>query len=187
MRDTCRKLKKDNDKNVYKAQLQRIFTTDQIRSLAIGSKRPRQWSNDTIIKALQLKFSCGERGYEELIRQNIPLPSIRTLQMRLQELKFPSGLSDEIFEFLKIKVSQFQDERDRDCSLVLDEMSITPGKIYDTSTHAFLGNVTLPDHTVTHSLVFMLGGLTSRWKQIVGYYFTGDGFETNYFADSGKS
>jgi len=27
------------------------------------------------------------------------------------------------------------------------------------------------------ALVFMLAGLASRWKQVVGYYFTGDGFD----------
>jgi len=106
-RDALRKIKKENDKNLYKIQLKRIFTNDQIRALLTSSKRARHWSNDTIIKALRLKFACGERGYEELIRQNIPLPNIRTLQMRLQGLEFSSGISDEIFEFLKIKVSQF--------------------------------------------------------------------------------
>lgn len=61
----------------------------------------------------------------------------------------------------------------------MDEMSITPGKKYDTAIHSFLGNVILPNHTdiTTHGSVFMLVGLASRWKQIVGYFFTGDGFD----------
>lgn len=67
-------------------QLKRIFTNDQIRVLLIKSARPRYWSNDTIIKALRLKCVCGEHGYEEIIRQGIPLPSIRTLHNRLQGL-----------------------------------------------------------------------------------------------------
>lgn len=60
----------------------------------------------------------------------------------------------------------------------MDEMRITSGKIYDSATHSYLEKVTLPNHTgiATHGLVFMLGGLMSRWKQIVGYYFTGNGF-----------
>lgn len=96
LRDTFRKLKKNNNTNLYKTKLKRIFTNDQIGALLSNSNRPRYWSNDTIIKALRLKFACGERGYEELIKQNIPLPSIRTLQMRLQGLKFSSEISDEI-------------------------------------------------------------------------------------------
>ena len=147
--------------------------------LYLETNRPQEWCNETIMKALKLKFACGERGYEELRRQNITLPRIRTLQMRLQGLQFSSGISDDIFEFLKMKVSQFEDERDKECSLVMDEMSITPRNVYDTSTHSFLGSVTLPDHvgTATHALVFMLVGIASRWKQIIGYYFTGDGFK----------
>lgn len=82
----------------------------------------------------------------------------------------------EIFEFLKIKVSQFEKEIDRDCSLILDEMSITPGRIYCTSTNPFIGDVTLVNHTgtTTHALVFMLTGTASRWKQTVAYEYTSD-------------
>lgn len=159
-------------------KLKRMFTNDQLRALLTDSIRSRHWDNETIIKALRLKFACGERGYEELRKQNIPLPSIRTLQNRLQGLKFSSGISDEIFEFLKLKIPNFENERDKECSLSMDEMSIVSGTKYDTSTHSFIGHVTLPDHTgtATHALVFMLAGVASRWKQIVGYYFTGDGF-----------
>ncbi|XP_011642678.1 THAP domain-containing protein 5-like [Pogonomyrmex barbatus] len=84
IKDALRKVKKRSDKNLYKIQLKRIFTDDQIHALLTNSKRGRQWSNDTIIKALRLKFACGERGYKELIKQNMPLPNIRTLQMKLQ-------------------------------------------------------------------------------------------------------
>lgn len=107
-RDTIKKLKKENDKNLYRSQLKRIFTNDQIRALLTQSSRPRHWSNDTIIKALRLKFGCGERGYEEIMKQNIPLPTIRTLQNRLQGLQFSSGISDDIFEFLRLKCHSFK-------------------------------------------------------------------------------
>ncbi|XP_025073557.1 THAP domain-containing protein 2-like isoform X2 [Pogonomyrmex barbatus] len=81
MRDAFRKVKRESDKNLYKTQLKRIFTDDQIHALLTNSKRVRHWSNDTIRKALRLKFACGERGYKELIKQNIPLPSIQMLQV----------------------------------------------------------------------------------------------------------
>ena len=40
---------------------------------------------------------------------------------------------------------------------------------YDPSGGQVLGNVTLLGHSgsATHGLVFMLGGVTSRWKQTV--------------------
>jgi len=45
----------------------------------------------------------------------------------IQELQF-SSKSNEIFEFLKIKISQFQDERNKECSLVMDKMRIAEEK-----------------------------------------------------------
>lgn len=79
---------------------------------------------------------------------------------------------------MKITISRFEKEIDKHCTLVLDEMSITPGSFYDSSTNTIFGNVTLPDHDesliATHSLVFMLAGIASRWKQAVAYYFTGN-------------
>ena len=47
---------------------------------------------------------------------------------------------------------------------------------YDPSSGQLLGNVSLEGHSgvATHALVIMLGGVTSRWKQTVAYYFTGN-------------
>jgi len=59
--------------------------------------------------------------------------------------------------------------------LALDEMFITEGITYDVGPKTFIGDVTLPQHQgiATHGLVFMLGGVSSRWKQTFAYYFTG--------------
>jgi hypothetical protein len=44
------------------------------------------------------------------------------------------------------------------------------------SSGQVIGYVTLPGHSgsATHALVFMLGRITSRWKQTVAYYYTGN-------------
>ena len=120
------------------------------------------------------------------MRQNLPYPCIRTLTKKLENFKFSSGIiSNEVYEFLKIKIRQFDKDIYKDCMLVLDEMSITPGSFYDTSTNSFIGNVTLSDHdetkTATHALVFMLAGLGARWKQVVRYDFTGDSVNGIHF------
>lgn len=49
---------------------------------------------------------------------------------------------------------------ERDCVLLLDEMSITPRVEFNMSTGSMLGEVTLPGHRgrATHALVFMLSG-----------------------------
>ena len=55
-------------------------------------------------------------------------------------------------------------------------MAITPCIEYDWSISEISGNATLPGHSgpATHGLVFMLGGLSSRWKQVVAYFLTGN-------------
>ncbi|XP_071636282.1 uncharacterized protein [Temnothorax longispinosus] len=165
--------------NLYPKILQNLLNSDQINLLCRKYKKIPKWSDKTLVKAYQLKFACGYSGYQELLRHGFPLPSIRTLRKKLENWKFQSGKSDEIFEFLNIKVSQFQNDIDRDCLIVLDEVRITPSKIYDSSTNTYVGYVTLPNHDsteiATHGLVFMIVGIAKRWKQVITYFYTGKG------------
>ena len=69
-----------------------------------GESKGNKWSDETVKTALGLRFSCGTSGYENLLALNFPYPSVRTLQRRLQNLKFESGLLHEVFELLKFKV-----------------------------------------------------------------------------------
>ncbi|KMQ87961.1 thap domain-containing protein 4, partial [Lasius niger] len=127
-----RQLKSKNRIHVEKSLLKsseilhKVFNNDQIKWLQhdSSSKRLHKWSEQTIKKALRIKVSCSESGYRELMKQNIPLPSSRTLRRRLETIKFEPGICDDIFEALKEKVEQFEDDRQRDCMLALDEMGI---------------------------------------------------------------
>lgn len=102
-----------------------------------GSRKFVKWSNATIKKALKLKFACGNNGYDEILKQKIPLPSLRTLRRRLQNLKFDSGILYEVFNFLKIKVDTFSSPHEKDCVIVLDEMAISPANVFDTSLNKY--------------------------------------------------
>ncbi|XP_077272171.1 uncharacterized protein LOC143902863 [Temnothorax americanus] len=143
LRNTNKKLKNMINNNKYRQMLKEMLTNDQIRTL-FTKKRIKNWSNETIQRALKLQFTCGTTGYEELILQGMPLPSLRTLRRKLENLKFESGISNEMFDFLKLKASRLQDN-DKECGLVMDEMSITPKNIYDSSTKTMLGNITYPN------------------------------------------
>lgn len=46
-----------------------LFNEDQIRVLSGASHRGKPWSNETITKALYLRFSCGSSGNERLLNQ----------------------------------------------------------------------------------------------------------------------
>ncbi|XP_067215269.1 uncharacterized protein [Linepithema humile] len=95
-----KKLKKSLNKtvverNILKRKLQKrnarfnqIFNEDQRDFITRNTQRGALWSAETITKALRLYAACGQKGYEEVRRQNLPYPSIRTLQNRIQGLKF---------------------------------------------------------------------------------------------------
>ena len=61
-----------------------IFNDDQWKALSSKSMRGYYWSDETVTKALQLRFACGSSGYDMLISQGFPLPNNRTLQRRMQ-------------------------------------------------------------------------------------------------------
>ena len=99
LRNTVQILKDKINNNKYKKALTSVFTEDQIKALLTKNQSVRNWSNETIKRALQLKFVCGANGYEEIIRQGIPLSSLRTLRRRLEYCKFTPGISDQMLHF----------------------------------------------------------------------------------------
>lgn len=134
----------DENCNLMK-NIRKILNTDQIKVLHKKSARGCKWSDDTIRKALRLKLSCGSSGYVELLRQGIPLPAERTLRIKCENLEFQPGICKQVFDMLKQQVQQFTDDRERDCMLAVDEMSIAAGEQIDHSTMSYFGLSTLPD------------------------------------------
>lgn len=186
LEEEIKKLKDQVRNSKLNKSLSTLFCEDQIALLQKEYKKIPKWCNKTLIRAYKLRFVCGTSGYEEILRQGYPLPSVRTLTRKLENFNFSVGRPiEDIFEFLKIKVDNFKDDSYKDGMIVLDEMSITPGKFYDPSFDSFIGNVTLPGHDhnqiATKALVFMVAGLSARWKQVVRYDFTSDSVDGKVF------
>ncbi|XP_046401577.1 uncharacterized protein LOC124167641 [Ischnura elegans] len=116
-----------------------FLNTDQILALGKKSRKGHKWSNITVKSALQLRFACGIKGYNCILKLNYPLPSDRTLSRRLEGFKFYPGVQEEIFEFLRIKVD-FMNEKERMCVLLMDEMAIEERVELDRSSKPCLGN-----------------------------------------------
>jgi len=55
-------------------------------SQSVKNKKGSKWSNSSIKTALRLKFPCKSNGYDELLVQNNPLPSLRTILRKLQKI-----------------------------------------------------------------------------------------------------
>jgi len=68
---------------------------------------------------------------------------------------------------LKLKAGSMS-QMERDCVLALDEMAITLSVELHMGTGKLFGNVTLPGHNgrETRACVFMLAGVTTRWKLV---------------------
>ncbi|KAH7978663.1 hypothetical protein HPB49_006327 [Dermacentor silvarum] len=81
------------------------------------------------------------------------------------------------------QVGQMEPE-ERHATLMIDEIRLTPGLSYDASSGTVFGAPTMPlaDGTLpdgcqaTHTVVFMLRGVRTRWKPVAAYHLTGNSF-----------
>jgi len=67
-----------NLKNIIEekdATLRSFLNDDQV---AATKKTPREWSKETIIKGLKLRFAMGVHGYKYLRDTNYPIPAYST-------------------------------------------------------------------------------------------------------------
>ncbi|KAG8232011.1 hypothetical protein J437_LFUL011952 [Ladona fulva] len=166
---------------MLKQSIRSLFNEDQLNALGKTVRRGSTWCDETIQKALKLRLACGTNGYNLLLDSGYPLPSERTHRRRLENINFCPGVLKEIFPSLGRKV-QLMSPLERHAVLMLDEMSIKPALEFDASVGRIIGNSTLKDSQnkeyslTTHALVFMLGGMSTHWKQTVGYHFTGPSF-----------
>ena len=131
-------------KNKIMSSIRRMLNQNQLEALILPSSRGKKWSADILKKSFKLKFACGSARYEELRKQNIPLPSQSTLRAALQKIDFIQGKYDDIMEMLAGKAAHFEDNRQLDCVLSMDEMAITSGKQLDPSTNFYCGMSTFP-------------------------------------------
>lgn len=96
-------------------------------------------------------------------------PASRTLQRRMECVKFEPGVLTAVFDFLKLKVDG-QTDLERECVLSLDEIAITPSM----ELHMLTGKLCQVTQEQQHMVVFMLAGNTTRWKQVVAYHYSGN-------------
>lgn len=123
-------------------------------------------------------------GYEKLIELGFPVPSARTLRWYIEGFSYDSGVLEGMLKILKTKVAILC-HSERECCFTGDEMKITAKLEYDASSDTFEGETTYHSQKglAEHVLVFMLSGLITKWKQTIGYYFTGEGTDGTCLKD----
>ena len=168
--------------------LTKFLNEDQVNLLQLQepSKNNKEWSEETIKSALQIRLMVQAKGYEYLrLQKKWPLPSFSTLKSRLQDLHFLPGPNDEILQYLSGVVIEPEVPGSELCWLSWDEAAIEQGVVYDTALKQCLGLVTpelARNEEERNSLakkvvVFGLKGLSGKWKQVISYGFSGQNID----------
>jgi len=73
----------------------------------------------------------------------MPLPSIRTINERLQHIKFLPGILSEVIEILPLKI-QLMESGDEECMLCFDEVALEKHLGFDRNSMTTVGYGTAP-------------------------------------------
>ncbi|XP_052740676.1 transposable element P transposase isoform X2 [Bicyclus anynana] len=137
-----------------------------------GMKKPkgRRFTLEEKILALSL-YKKSPKGYS-LLYKYFTLPSSKAMKRLLSSIKLCPGINPILLK--KIKETVLEKEiPDRLCSLIFDEMSLTPQIFFDKAKDKIEGFATSKSTKFAdHALVFMIKGLKQNFKQPVAYYFT---------------
>ena len=94
-----------------------------------------------------------------------------------------TGWSKLTLEFLK-KKAETSSKEDSLCGIVFDTMSIKEFLHFDKATDSIIGREDFEEHgkslkMANHALVFIVKGLLTNWKMVLGYFFYSGGINTS--------
>ena len=153
-----------------------FLNPDQLLYHPEHGMKGRSWSEKTLKTGIQLKNACGTSGYNLLIEKGYPLPAAKTIQQRVSHIDFDVGVLKEVFPLLKQKINILPEDQ-RICAMYFDEMAITSKMEYDIKSDSIIGSPTISPRKgntpgdASKAIVFMIGGVNQRWKQVVAYHF----------------
>ena len=182
----------------YKS-VSKLWKPDQVKRMENPGSHC-QWSYPTIMEALQCYSMFGSTGYKYFVQVlKFPYPPLRTLQWHLAKIEFqPGPPPEDLLTMLRHKVPTLH-PKERFVSMCCDEMSIQARKEFDLTTQSFVGQPTMPpskkliakrakqgiyqhDFLATHAMNLMIGGITSRFRQLVAYQFTDNSVDVKEYA-----
>jgi len=148
------------------------FLKTQIK-MGLVSKQGRRWTVDEKMFAMSIFYQS--RKCYKLLRKIFCLPSERTLQRTLQNCSLYPGFSKQFFHALKTKM-QKASEKAKDCVLMFDEMALKRKLVYNRERDCIegfeeFGILGTTQCVADHVLVFMMRGISVKWKQPLAYFF----------------
>ena len=150
------------------------FIRSQIKVNQLKKREGMRWSLKDKMFALSV-FYHSRKAYR-ILGKLFTLPSKSTLTKLLKSTNIDTGFHESVFEALRNKV-QSMSEDDRQCVLIFDEMSIKSGLSYERSHDQIegledLGSIGKTKNMANSAIVFMIRGLSNKWKQCIGYFLS---------------
>ena len=134
-----------------------------------------RWSSKFKAVSLSLYHFCPK--CYRLLKKVFLLPSTATLKRVLRSIYIYPGFNQNLLGMFKEKVKGMTDS-DKQCSIILDEMSIKSNLTYHRHRDSVEGLEDLEpifgetEYVGSSALVFMARGLNGTWKQPIGYFVT---------------
>ena len=171
-----------NGQNLEATPHMKFFWQEQLKLLQSSSSGRRY--HPQIIRFALSVHGKSPAAYRELRDSGaLVLPSERILRDYKNYFTPKAGINNENVDELRKKVSSFT-EVQRYVVLVMDEMKIQSGLVFDKHSGNLVGFVDLgdpmtnfaclqeEDTLATHALAFLVRGLCTDLKHVIAYYFT---------------
>ena len=142
------------------------------------SRHAKRWSISDKMLALST-FYHNRKAYR-LLSKLLCLPSKSTLLRSLWKSNLSPGFSDNVFDALKLKVASMPQIACQ-CAVTFDEISLKSALAYNSQRDVIEGFDNFGDlgqskymatHEVHGDTCTCLQGLSSKWKQPVGYFLS---------------
>ena len=149
------------------------FMESQVKA-ARRKERGKRYDNQEVLYSLALYYQ-SPRAYR-LLRKRFTLPSPRVLRRRMQLIQMEPGFQDSVIAILAEKLRQTP-EADRMVVLSFDEIQLRTKLSYLPASDRVegvedFGAMGKTSRLADHALTFMVRGLSQRWKQPIGYFFS---------------
>ncbi|KAL5237327.1 hypothetical protein ACI65C_004737 [Semiaphis heraclei] len=148
-----------------------IFTKLQLRETK-NSPKGRRFTHEEKLLCLSL-YKQSTKSYRLLSKLFI-LPARKTLSTLLSQIPISTGLDKSLLKVLKEDVKTLK-EKEKYCVVLFDEVSLEPQLQYDDNIGCIVGfednGLDRTQRFADHSLVFMIKGITKKFKQPISYTF----------------
>lgn len=147
-----------------------IYTQLQIRETHNKAKGRRF----TMEKLLSLSLYKQSKTSYRLLSKLFTLPSRKTLSSLLSKVPIKTGLDETFLKVLGENIKQLKN-KDKCCVILFDEVSLEAQLHYDHNVGYIMefedNGLGRTQNFADHSLVFMIKGITKKYKQPISYTF----------------